>query len=154
MGMRLTMIFLGIVISAQIFADDIYIEPITDQITKDECSACHFAFPAAMLPQASWKKILRDLENHFGEDASLDAQTTQHIKEYLVARSGDAGFLPSKFVRGLDIDNPPVRITETNYWISKHIHIAHEKLQSGLAGLKAVCTVCHRRVENGFYDLD
>jgi len=87
------MIFLGIVISAQIFADDIYIEPITDQITKDECSACHFAFPAAMLPQASWKKILRDLENHFGEDASLDAQTTQHIKEYLVARSGDAGFL-------------------------------------------------------------
>ncbi len=152
--MRLTLILYGIVISSQIFADDSYIEPITDQITKDECSACHYAFPAEFLPQASWKKILGDLENHFGEDASLDEQTTRHIKEYLIARSGDAGSLPSKFVHGLDNENPPVRITETKYWISKHIHISHEKLQSGLAGLKAVCTVCHRRVENGDYSLD
>lgn len=94
------------------------------------------------------------LENHFGEDASLDAQTTQHITQYLVAQAGDTEFWSSKFVSGLDNQNPPIRITETEYWIRQHPGISKEQLQSGLAGLKANCAVCHIGAKNGSYEYD
>lgn len=150
--MRLAVTLIVASMSLPVFADDDHIQLITDQLTKNECSACHFAYPASMLPEASWKKIMGSLENHFGEDASLDAQTTQHITKYLVAQAGDTKLRPSKFVRGLDAKNPPIRITETKYWIRLHPAISKEYLQSGLAGLKANCAVCHPQAEDGYYE--
>ena len=87
--MRLAVILFGALISLSVFTAEGRVPLIKDQLTKNECSACHFAYPASMLPEASWEKIMGGLENHFGEDASLDAQTTQHIAEYLVAQAGD-----------------------------------------------------------------
>ncbi|MBX2838710.1 MAG: diheme cytochrome c [Gammaproteobacteria bacterium] len=149
---RLTVILFGVFISLPVFTDDDHVQLITDQLTNNECSACHFSYPASMLPEASWKKIMGNLENHFGEDASLDDQTTQHITKYLVAHAGDTEFRSSKFVRGLNSQNPPIRITETNYWIRQHPAISKENLQSGLAGLKSNCAVCHLKAENGYYE--
>ena len=93
------------------------------------------------------------LEDHFGEDASLDAQTTQHITEYLVGQAGDTKLRTSKFVRGIDTQNPPLRITETEFWIRLHPAIAKENLHSVLAGLKASCAVCHLRAGDGYYEV-
>lgn len=152
--MRLAVILFGALISLPVFADDGNAPLITDQLTKSECSACHFTYPASMLPEVSWKRIMGSLEDHFGEDASLDAQTTQHITKYLVAQAGDIELWSSKFVRGLDKQNPPIRITETKYWIRQHPAISEEKLQSGLAGLKANCAVCHLLAEDGYYEKD
>ena len=152
--MRLAMILIGALISLPVFTDEGHAPLVTDQLTKNECSACHFAYPAPMLPQASWKMIMGSLENHFGEDASLDAQTTRHITKYLVAQAGDTELWSSKFVRGLDNQKPLIRITETKYWIRQHPAISKEKLQSGLAGLKANCAVCHLRAEDGHYEKD
>ena len=151
--MRLIVILIVALLSSPVFANDNQIQLITDPLTKNECSACHFAYPASMLPAASWKKIMGSLENHFGEDASLDTQTTQHITEYLVAQAGDTNPRSSKFVRGLDAQNPPLRITETKYWIGLHPAIAKENLHSALAGLKASCAVCHLRAEDGYYEV-
>ena len=71
--MRLTAILFSALISLPVFGDDDRIQLITDQLTKNECSACHFAYPASMLPEASWKKIMESLENHFGEDQRVVA---------------------------------------------------------------------------------
>ncbi len=106
-----------------------------------------------MLPEASWKKIMGSLGNHFGEDASLDTQTIQHITKYLVGQAGDNKLWSSKFVRGLDKQNPPIRITETKYWIELHPAIAKENAHSPIAGLKASCAVCHLRAEDGYYEV-
>lgn len=135
-----------------VFADDDPSQLTTDQLTKDECGACHFAYPASMLPKASWTKIMGSLENHFGEDASLEPEAIQDITEYLVSRAADTKPQFSRYLLGIDAQNPPVRITETEYWIGKHFAISKEYLQSGLAGLKAVCTVCHLRAEDGYYE--
>ena len=135
-----------------VFADDDQRQFITDQLTKTECGACHFAYPASMLPRASWTKIMSGLENHFGEDASLEPEEIHDITAYLVSEAADTKPQFSKYLRGIDAQNPPVRITETEYWIGKHFAISKEYLQSGLAGLKAVCTVCHLRAEDGYYE--
>ena len=118
--MRLAVVLIVSLISLPVFADDEHIQPITDQLTKNECSACHFAYPASMLPEASWKKIMGSLGNHFGEDASLDTQTIQHITKYHVGQAGENKLWSSKFVRGLDKQNPPTQNTETKYSIELH----------------------------------
>ena len=38
--------------------------------------------PPNLLPKKSWELIMGDLENHFGDDASLDEKTNQDIKLY------------------------------------------------------------------------
>ena len=150
--MRLAAILILTLICSAVFADDDHRQFITDQLTKNECGACHFAYPASMLPGASWTKIMSGLENHFGEDASLEPEAIQDIAEYLVSHAADTKPQFSKYLRGIDARNPPVRITETEFWIGKHFAISKEYMQSGLAGLKAVCTVCHLRAEDGYYE--
>jgi len=100
--MRLSVILFGSIVTLPGFANDGHINLITDELTENECGACHFLYPAAMLPDTSWRKIMETLENHFGEDASLNTQTTQAITKYLVENAGDTKAWSEQFVRGLD----------------------------------------------------
>ncbi len=63
---------------------------VTDPLTRTECSACHMAYPAALLPARSWTALMADLPNHFGEDASLDEASRGQIESYLVANAADS----------------------------------------------------------------
>ncbi len=49
------------------------------------------------------------LENHFGEDASLDEATARHFTDYLVRNSG-------RDKRG----KAPLRITELRWFVHEH----------------------------------
>jgi hypothetical protein len=99
---------------------------ITDQVTATECGDCHQPYGADALPQGSWRRMMGDLSNHFGEDASLDDQTRNHITNYLVSNSppGDG----------------PLRITETGWFRSEHRGEA--RLRQG--GKWMNCNDCHR----------
>ena len=55
-----------------------------------ECGACHWAYAPEFLPARSWQAITSNLSDHFGEDASLDPDTTGKIADYLIAHSADA----------------------------------------------------------------
>jgi hypothetical protein len=56
-----------------------------------ECGDCHMAFPPTMLPAASWQDMMRALDDHFGDDAELDAETTDQIAAFLVQYSAGTG---------------------------------------------------------------
>jgi hypothetical protein len=152
----LFMIGLGLfILSAPAFGEEYY-PPIKDELVLKECGACHMPFPSQMLPKQSWTKIMAGLSDHFGEDATLNAQKTADIKSYLEANAADSKWLDSKFMRGISETNPPLRITETPYWIRKHN--SHEvparawndpKVKS-----KANCVACHRLASSGNYDDD
>ena len=80
---------------------DVRYSPIQDALVLKECGACHMAFPPQMLPAKSWEKIVDGLAGHFGEDASLDAATSAHIKDYHMTNAADSGLISGKFMRGL-----------------------------------------------------
>ena len=42
-------------------------------VYKQECAACHMAYPPGMLPASSWSRMMKGLDQHYGTDASLDA---------------------------------------------------------------------------------
>ncbi len=55
---------------------------------EQECAGCHIAYPAGMLPAASWQRIMSTLSKHYGADASLDEATTREIGGFLKASAG------------------------------------------------------------------
>ena len=135
-------------------ADERY-KPIQDQVVAKECGACHMAFQPQMLPKKSWEKIMDGLSNHFGEDASLDAKTVQHIKTYHLKNAADSSWLGGKFMRGLSKTAAPLRITETPYWVREHKEeVPQQAWKDPKVKSKANCLACHKRANSGDYDDD
>lgn len=136
------------------YSDERY-QPINDPVVKQECGDCHMPFQPQMLPQRSWGKIMDDLSNHFGEDASLDGETTQHIRQYLVKNAADSDWWSGKFMRGIDDKQTPIRITETPYWVREHNEEVRPSAWSDpKIKSKANCIACHTHANKGYYDDD
>ncbi len=135
---------------------DDYYPPITDKTTLQECGSCHLAFPAAMLPAASWQRMMGDLENHFGDDASVDAATARQISGYLAANAGDTGGArySRKLLRDVSRNEAPLRITELPKWVREHREVSKREWASKEVGSKANCVACHVDAEKGYFDDD
>lgn len=76
----------------------------------EECGSCHFAYQPGLLPEKSWVKIMGDLENHFDENAELDAGIQKELTQYLTQNSADkSNFKRSKrIMRSLGKNDAPL----------------------------------------------
>ncbi|MDX9701024.1 MAG: diheme cytochrome c [Rhodocyclaceae bacterium] len=134
--------------------DDDYYPPVTDQLTLQECASCHIAFPPSMLPAASWKRMMGELDNHFGDDASIDAESNAAITRYLTEHAGDAPGQASKLLRGVRAGDAPQRITELPKWVREHDEVPKSDWARKDVGSKANCTACHIDAERGYFEDD
>ena len=118
----------------------------------EECGSCHLAYPAMLLPQQSWRKIMAGLEDHFGENAELDDLTRGEIENYLVGESGRVSY--KKLFRNLG-NAMPLRITELPYFVHEHDEIplrfiaGNDQVES-----LSQCNACHRDAQRGRFDED
>ena len=94
------------------------------------------------------------LEDHFGEDASLDEEDAQAILVFLKDNSAETSdFEPAyKISRSIPEGEIPIAITETPYWIKKHKDITPEEFAAPDIRNKANCTACHEDAEYGTYE--
>lgn len=100
-----------------------------EDLAKQECGSCHFYFSKEFLPAFSWKVILDNLGDHFGEDASLDTDIRERILTYMAAG------------RSMEI---PLRITETGWW--KNAHGSSWKMIGAKSNVDVTkCGNCHRQ---------
>jgi hypothetical protein len=101
---------------------------INDSVTVKECSDCHQAYGGDALPQGAWRRIMGNLQDHFGENASLDEPTRVHIENYLMSNAipGDG----------------PMRITEQAWFVGEH---RGEVSSWGMQRAKSLanCDACH-----------
>jgi tetratricopeptide (TPR) repeat protein len=122
----------------------------------EECGACHLAYPAGLLPDSSWQKMMGGLEDHFGDNAELDAATAAELSVYLAKYSLREG-QPTRFSRMLRNmpEEPPLRITDTPYMAQAHQSIADtlgmEQLDEGFL---SPCADCHKQADQGVFDKD
>jgi len=123
------------------------LRPIADKMTREECSACHIAYPAGLLPKASWGKILNTLDDHFGEDASLDDASTKHIRDYLMKHANTR--------LTTDASNPTLRITDFDWFNRRHgaSRRAYAKSHSSIGSISN-CAGCHGGAQNGSFEDD
>ena len=125
-----------------------------DAVYIEECGACHLAYPPDLLPVASWERVMAGLEDHFGEDATLDEETGSHISAYLTTQGLQPGkpSTMSRLLRNLP-DPPPLRITELPAFVNMHYEIPIQLQVKQLeTGFLSPCADCHREAAEGIYD--
>lgn len=129
------------------------VAPVTNALYTEECGGCHFAYPAGLLPEASWRKVMAALEDHFGDDASLDSADHAELLAYLTSNSADKSNAKrsQKIIRSLG-DRTPLRITGTPYFISKHDEVP-PRLVHGNDQVRTFsnCGACHSRAAQGSF---
>lgn len=130
------------------------VAPVNNQLYDQECSSCHFAYPAGLLPEQSWRKIMSNLDDHFGENAELVEADRQTIENYLVNNSaGHTDFRRSKkIMRSLSPSEVPLRITELPYFKHEHDEIPSRLVKDNpKVGSFSQCDSCHRDAKNGYF---
>jgi mono/diheme cytochrome c family protein len=114
-------------------------------VYKQECSACHVAYPAGMLPAASWKRLMGGLNKHYGTDASLDEKSLAEISGWL---DGHAGTY--KRVSEMPPDD---RITKSAWFIRKHNEreVSPAVWKRASVGSASNCIACHTNAAQGSF---
>ncbi len=109
-----------------------------------ECSGCHMAYPAGLLPAASWKKLMAGLEKHFGTDASLSPQDTNEITDYLVKYASNRWTSSAA----------PLRITDGEWFKNKHDSGEISPTIWKRESIKSAgnCSACHQGAERGDFN--
>lgn len=122
-------------------------ELVADATWKEECGSCHLAFPPSLLPAASWKGLMSNLADHFGEDASLGDGEVRSIGAFLVANAAETqDSLPANQFRSVDPARP-FEITATPFWLHMHADIPEKAFAQKSVGAKQNCAACHSDAE-------
>jgi len=141
-----------LIFSTSMRVRDENLSPVNHSLTIEECSACHLAFPAAMLPAESWGRLMRQLDSHFGEDASIDDKSMIAILEYLQSNSADSSWIGNRFSRGQS-GAWSTRITESDHWLREHSNLNFMKESNSEFINKTDCTACHEGAAKGDFDV-
>lgn len=115
----------------------------TPQAYLQECASCHTAYPPALLPGASWQRLMGGLKQHYGSDASLDPATVAQLSGWLQANAGS-------YKRVSEVP-PQDRITRSAWFERKHRGI--EPAVWALPSVKSAanCAACHAGADQGRY---
>jgi len=121
---------------------------------KEECSPCHNAFHPTLLPAASWKRIMDGLNDHFGEDVTLDPATRLEILDYLVSSSAERSTTEAskKLMASIKKGEEPLKITDIPYWKDKHSEISPDVFKRKSVGSEANCLACHPGADAGSFE--
>lgn len=120
-------------------------------VWQKECGDCHTPHHPSLLPAASWASIMTALDDHFGEDASLEASKVEKIRAWLAAHAAERyDTRAANSFRKPDADEP-LRITATARWKRIHREIPAETYKRKEIGGPANCGACHGDAEAGLF---
>lgn len=112
-----------------------------------ECASCHVAFPPPLLAANDWRRVMANLDKHYGDNAGLDEKTRNSIEEFLVRNAGakkvDGG--------GTAATGDLPRLTATGWFKRKHREVARATWTDVKVKTPANCAACHTRAAAGSY---
>ena len=117
-----------------------------DAVYRETCGSCHYLYPPYLLPDGSWRMIIKKLPDHFGESLEVDASTENAVAEYLLSNCAEKSPVKtaSKIMSSIGRTTPE-RITEVPYIQNKH----QRKVPPGKP--IADCGSCHKSTAGGFH---
>lgn len=131
------------------------VHPVQNETYRNECGSCHFAYQPGLLPQHAWERIMDLLDDHYGDDASLDETQTAEIRSYLLDNAADRASLSRSraFARGADAGDGLPRITNTSYFQREHNEIPTRFIRGNTeVGSFSNCQACHHSADAGIYN--
>ena len=117
------------------------VAPASNDRWKAECGSCHVAYPPRFLPAQAWRRMMSQLDKHFGADASLDAK----------AAAGIGAFLEQNAASGRRAREPAdtLRITESGWFQREHRKVPAATWKYPAVKSAANCAACHTLAEQG-----
>lgn len=94
-----------------------------------------------------------DLENHFGDDASLDEDVNKNILTFLLKNSAETSTMQASwnFLNSIG-DKDIIALTKTSYWEKKHKDIPKDVFKNEKVKSVANCKACHTDIEKGLIE--
>jgi hypothetical protein len=116
----------------------------SNALWKQECGACHLAFAPGLLPAESWRRMMLQLDKHFGVDAALTPQENRAITDFLVRNASNRWRAPTA----------PLRISESAWFRDKHDdrEIAPAVWKRASIKSPANCAACHPGADQGDFE--
>lgn len=118
------------------------VPPVDNSLYQKECASCHFGYQPALLNRVSWEKVMENLSNHFGTDASLAQAESKQILNYLVTHAGSGK---------ITVNNHSMQITHSPYFIKEHRKIPEKVITQKEVGSLSNCLACHTTASTGSY---
>ncbi|HET7730527.1 MAG TPA: cytochrome b/b6 domain-containing protein [Usitatibacter sp.] len=114
-----------------------------------ECGSCHLAYPPALLPPASWRRMMAEQDRHFGEDLSLSAKAAADLL------AGIGGAPPSwaawKLASSAHALGDPQRISTLPAWVEAHRALPESRYAAPFSAGRHDCEACHRDASSGIF---
>jgi hypothetical protein len=125
-----------------------------DSVYIEECGSCHLPYPPMLLPAKSWQKLMQSLNNHFGDDTSLDQQSQKYIANYLQQQAMETK--PDSRARhwlNTQANETSIRVTELPGFVEDHDD-AYRRMgeSSRKTGFFSPCADCHKEAADGIFD--
>ena len=117
----------------------------------DNCADCHHAHHPSLRTADMWERIINGLDDHFGEDASIDEKTAAEILAFLKANDA-THFDTEAAVRLGRAKTPDMRISSAAWWKKRHAGLAEAVFRAPAVGSKANCNACHKDAQTGRFD--
>ena len=94
-----------------------------------------------------------DLENHFGDDASLDEDVNKNILTFLLKNSAETSTMQASwnFLNSIG-DKDIIALSKTTYQERKHKKIPKEVFKKKKKKSVANCKACHSDIEKGLIE--
>ncbi len=112
-----------------------------------ECGSCHVAFPPQLLGANDWRRVMRSLDKHYGDNASLDEKTRQLLEDFHIRNAG--GTKVSAGVTASKAELP--RLTKTKWFVREHREVPRALWTHAQVKTPANCTACHSKAAEGSY---
>lgn len=113
-----------------------------------ECASCHVAFPPQLLVADDWRRVMRSLDKHYGDNASLDEKTRQILEDFHVRNAGSVWKVGAG--RTVQAGEPP-RLTQTDWFQREHRKVSAADWKDAKVKTPANCAACHTKAAEGSY---
>ena len=118
---------------------------------RSECGDCHDTYHPGLRTADDWREMMAGLDDHCGEDASLEEPTVRQIRQLLVINAATT-FDTEAANRIGRIATRTGRMTDTDYWKNRHEAINPDLFRSKAVGSRINCAACHADAESGRFD--
>ena len=128
-------------------ADKLRLPADAPQAFQAECGSCHVAFPPQLMIADDWRRVLRALDKHYGDNASLDEKTRQILEDFHARHAGGA-----KVSAGVTASKTELpRLTQTAWFQREHREVTAADWQHPKVKTPANCAACHTKAAEGSY---
>jgi len=134
---------LAIAIGAEALADEHHSRTELLPAYQQECASCHVAYPPGLLPAPSWQRLMANLPQHFGTDASLEPAQIKQLEAWLVRNAG---------TRRAQEPPPQDRITRSAWFVREHREVPSSAWQRAAIKSPANCAACHSGADQGDFN--